>query len=85
MMDDAMATQIKGELDAALENVGPTVGIAFEIDVFDEFVRRKWITLGEMKILGLFGVPEKLPVYGSHLAIRAWDIPPPGFKVGKDA
>jgi hypothetical protein len=84
-MDDDTANQIKGQLDVALENVGPNVGIIFEVDVFDAFVRRTWITLGDMKIVGLFGAPVRVPVYGTHAAIRAWDVPPPGFKVGQDA
>lgn len=84
-MDDTKAASTKQQLDAALEKVGPHVGILFELDVFDAFVDRKWITLREMKILGLFGNPVKLPTYGSHAAFRVWDIPPPGFKVGQDA
>jgi hypothetical protein len=83
MIDDAAAEVAKKQLDADLTNVPPQVGIVFEIDLFDAFVDRKWITSREMKIAGVFGNPEKLPAYGTHPAIRAWDVAPPGYKVGK--
>lgn len=84
-MEDNMANEIKRQLDAALENVGPHVGILFETDVFDAFRVRNWIVLREIEIGGLFGAPERLPVYGTHAAIRVWGLPQPGFKVGRDA
>jgi hypothetical protein len=77
-MDDTAANDIKRKLDTALAHAGPNAGILFDIDVFDAFVDRQWVTLAESDVWGF-----KVPAYGTHLAIRAWDVPPPGFKVGK--
>ena len=84
-MDDAIANDIKSQIDQELLKVGPEVGIAFGLDLFDAFKDRKWIGLNTFSVLGTGFAATKLPCYGSHYAFPTWGLPEKGYKVGSDA
>lgn len=84
-MDDQVASAAKARLDDQLKTVGPNVGIAFGLDLFDAFRSRGWIKLETGSILGTGFMAIKLPAYGkTHYAFSTWDIPEDGFFVGSD-
>ena len=84
-MDDAAAQAIKSDLDRALTEVGPNVGIAFGTELFAEFRKRGWLTLETFGVLGTTFLATKLPAYSrTHHAFATWDVPDLEFRVGKD-
>lgn len=83
-MDDALVTKIKERLDNELTKLGPNVGIAFGLELFDAFRDRGWITLQTFGVLGTSFGATKLPAYGSHFAFPTWDLPETEFKIGTD-
>lgn len=74
---------MKAELDKQLAGVSPNVGIAFGIELFEEFRRRGWFTLESFGVLGTSLFSEKLPAYKStHFVFLSWDLKDLEFKVG---
>jgi hypothetical protein len=82
-MDDADVVRIKNQLDAELQSAGPNVGIAFGIELFEEFDERRWLTLETFGASALF--PARMPAYAyTHCALRTWDLANREFRVGRD-
>lgn len=74
---------IKAELDRQLVGTPPNVGIAFGVELFDEFRKRSWFTLENFSVLGTSSFSEKLPAYKrSHFVFPSWDLDDLEFKVG---
>jgi hypothetical protein len=71
-MDDAMANDIKAQLDLELSKLRPDVGIAFGLELFDAFKDRNWIGLNKFSVLGTGFAATLLPCYGSHYAFPTW-------------
>jgi hypothetical protein len=85
-MDKAVVDAKKAALDQALLGVGSNVGIAFGVILFEEFVRREWITLETFGVVGSSLWNTKLPAYDrTHYAFWNWGLPEHEFMVGKDA
>jgi hypothetical protein len=75
----------KQQLDERLKHVGPNVGIAFGIELFDEFKRRNWFTVETFGAVGsmLFAAP--VPAYQkSHFVFPSWGVAPGDFEVGRE-
>jgi hypothetical protein len=73
----------KNQLDAELQSAGPNVGIAFGIELFEEFDERRWLTLETFGVSALF--PARMPAYArTHCALRTWDVANREFRVGRD-
>ena len=82
-MDEADVVRIKDQLDAELQSAGPNVGIAFGIELFEEFDERRWLTLETFGASALF--PARMPAYArTHCALRTWDLANREFRVGRD-
>jgi len=82
-MDDEPLLKIKDALDKDLEGRDPRVGIAFGIELFDEFRRKDWITLEIF--VGIFGFEAPMPAYKkTHHAFPNWGLPPCEYRIGKD-
>jgi hypothetical protein len=82
-MDEAEAVRIKNQLDAELLRAGPNVGIAFGIELFEEFDERRWLTLETFGAFALF--PARMPAYArTHCALRTWDLANREFRVGRN-
>jgi hypothetical protein len=82
-MDEADVVRIKNQLDAELQSAGPNVGIAFGIELFEEFDKRHWLTLETFETSAFF--PARMPAYArTHCALRTWDLANREFRVGKD-
>jgi hypothetical protein len=75
--------QIKAALDKQLESASPNVGIAFGVELFNEFKKREWFTLETFGALGsLFGA-HQVPAYNkTHFVFQTWNIEDLEFKVG---
>jgi len=75
---------IKLELDKQLEVAVPNVGIAFGVELFDEFRKRGWFTLEVFGTLGTTLFAERVPAYDkTHFAFPSWGISDREFIVGE--
>jgi hypothetical protein len=75
---------MKAELDKQLQSAAPNVGVAFGVELFDEFRRRGWFTLEDFGVLGTSIFSGKLPAYRrTHFAFQSWDLSELEFRVGK--
>jgi hypothetical protein len=84
-VNDETAEGIRNELDAALASAPDTVGIAFGIELFDEFRRRDWFTLETFGALGTSLFAEQLPAYRhTHFVFPTWGVPNREFRVGQN-
>ena len=62
------------------------MGIAFGVDLFNEFRKRGWLTLGTFGALGTGLFAGQVPTYNrKHFAYQTWGIPDLEFRVGKNA
>lgn len=75
---------IKRELDKQLEVAVPNVGIAFGVELFDEFRNRGWFTLEVFGVLDTTLFAERVPAYNkTHFVFLSWGIPDREFIVGE--
>jgi hypothetical protein len=73
------------ELDNQLKSAGINVGIAFGIQLFEDFRSRGWFTIEDFSPWGTGIFPVKVPAYQkTHFVFPTWDLPVDGFVVGRD-
>lgn len=76
--------KLKAALDEELKSTSNNVGIAFGIELFNEFKKRGWFTLERYGALGTTLFSEQLPAYNkTHFVFPSWSINDFEFKVGQ--
>lgn len=75
---------IKAQLDKQLDGAGANVGIAFGVELFEEFRTRGWFSLELFSALGTMLFAEQVPAYKkTHFVFPSWGIQSLEFRVGR--
>lgn len=74
----------RADLERELHGADPNVGIAFGVDLFEEFRQRGWFTLETFGALGTSLFSTQVPTFDkTHFVFPSWGIPANEFQVGR--
>lgn len=83
-MDEQALEAIRQQLDADLKNVDDRIGIAFGIELYIAFGKKRWLTWEKFGVSGTGAFPLDVIAYRkTHNAVANWEVPEWEYKIGR--